>query len=248
MTSPTFPTSPTGSTSLTGSTILVCGASGVLGGEIARLLAAAGAQLVLSGRDQARLEALALPAALLAVDLSDPSAPDALVAHALETFGALDGIVNAAGVVAFGPSSQVADATLDTLFAVNALAPMRLLRAAIAPLTASAEAGREPFVLTLSGVVSEVPTANMAAYSASKAALAAWCKATGRELRRAGIRILDARPGHTETGLVSRALEGTAPKLAPGLDPAVVAQRIVAALVSGERDLPSSAFTDPTGA
>lgn len=233
-------------TSLTGTSILVAGASGVLGGEIARLLAAAGAQLVLTGRDQGRLEALGLPGAIITADLSDPSAPDALVAQALTAYGALDGIVNASGVVAFGAASEVADDTLDTLFAVNALAPMRLLRAAIAPLTTSAAAGREPFVLTLSGVVSEVPTANMAAYSGSKAALAAWGKATARELRRAGIRVLDARPGHTETGLVSRALAGTAPKLAPGLDPAFVARRIVAAIVSGERDLPSSAFTEQT--
>lgn len=233
-------------TSLTGSSILVCGASGVLGGEIARLLSAAGARLVLTGRDRDQLEALELPGITLPADLSDPSTPDTLVQRTLEAYGTLDGIVNASGVVAFGAASAVSEDTLETLFAVNTLAPMRLLRAAIAPLTASAEAGREPFILTLSGVVSEVPTANMAAYSASKAGLAAWTKATGRELRRAGVRVLDARPGHTETGLVSRALEGTAPKLAPGLDPAFVARRIVAAIVGGERDLPSAAFTEPS--
>ena len=231
-------------TSRSGSSILVCGASGVLGGAIARLLTAEGARLVLSGRDRDRLEALGLPGTIEPADLRDPSTPGALVERSLEAHGALDGIVNASGVVAFGAASTVSEDTLATLFAVNTLAPMRLLRAAIAPLTASAEAGREPFILTLSGVVSEVPTANMAAYSASKAALAAWGKATGRELRRTGIRVLDARPGHTETGLVSRALEGTAPKLAPGLDPTAVARRIVAAIVGGERDLPSTAFTE----
>lgn len=232
-------------TSLSGSSILVTGASGVIGGEIARLLAAAGARLVLTGRDRPRLEALGLSASLISADLSDPAAPDAVIEHTLEANGALDGIVNASGVVAFGPASTIGDDALDTLFAVNTLAPMRLLRAGIVALTASAAAGREPFVLTLSGVVSEVPTANMAAYSASKAALAAWGKATGRELRRAGIRVVDARPGHTETGLVSRALEGSAPKLAPGLDPALVARRIVAAIENGERDLPSVAFAEP---
>jgi len=231
-------------TSLTGSSILVTGASGVLGGEIARLLSAAGARLVLTGRDRTRLEALELPATLIVADLRDPAVPDSLVAQTLDALGALDGIVTAAGVVAFGAASAVSDDTLDTLFAINTLAPMRLLRAGVTPLTASAAAGREPFILTLSGIVSEVPTANMAAYSASKAAIAAWGKATGREMRRAGIRVLDARPGHTETGLVTRALEGVAPKFAPGLDPAFVARRIVSGIVSGERDLPSSAFTE----
>jgi hypothetical protein len=57
-----------------------------------------------------------------------------------------------------------------------------------------------------------------------------------------GVRLLDARPGHTETGLVTRAIAGTAPAFAPGLDPDVVADRLLAAIVAGEKDLPSTAF------
>ncbi|HSP52994.1 MAG TPA: SDR family NAD(P)-dependent oxidoreductase [Cryobacterium sp.] len=229
-------------THLDDSAILVLGASGGLGREIARLLAAGGAQLILSGRDQSKLEALSIPGTRLAADLTDPDAIAALVADAISVNGRLDGIVNASGVVAFGPATEVSDETLTELFAVNTLAPIRLLRAARAALAESAEQGRDPFIVTLSGVVSESPTANLAAYSASKAALAAFGQAAGRELRRSGIRILDARPGHTETGLSAHPIAGTAPRLPAGYSPVDVAQRVVDAIVTGERDLASTSF------
>ncbi|MEC5149745.1 SDR family NAD(P)-dependent oxidoreductase [Cryobacterium sp. GrIS_2_6] len=232
-------------TTLPGSVVLVVGATGGLGREIARQLSAAGATLVLAGRDTARLEALGIPGTLVTGDLTDASAVDALVARAVQATGGLDGVVNAAGVVAFGPARELGDAAMEELFAVNALAPIRLLRAAADSLTASAAAGREPFFVTLSGVVSESPTAGLAAYSASKAALAAFGQAAGRELRRSGIRMIDARPGHTETGLADRPISGVAPNFPAGLQPEAVAARIVAAIAAGERDLPSSAFAPP---
>jgi NAD(P)-dependent dehydrogenase (short-subunit alcohol dehydrogenase family) len=232
-------------TTLHGSVVLVVGATGGLGREIARQLAAAGATLVLAGRDRARLAALGIPGAIVTGNLTDAGAIDALVARAVEESGGLDGVVNAAGVVAFGPAILIDDAALEELFAVNTLAPIRLLRAAGASLAASAAAGREPFFVTLSGVVSESPTAGLAAYSASKAALAAFGQAAARELRRSGIRVMDARPGHTETGLADHPVAGVAPKLPAGLRPEAVAARIVQAIAAGDRDLPSSAFAPP---
>ena len=229
-------------TSLVGSSVLIVGATGGLGREIARLLSTAGALLTLHGRSSERGAELGLTGAAVTGDLRDPETTARLVAAALAAHGHLDGIINAAGLVAFGPSSAVSDETIDTLMAVNAVAPMRLLRAAHPALLESAAAQRDPYFLTISGVVSESPTANMAAYSASKAALAAFGKAAGRELRRDGIRLLDARPGHTETGLATRPIEGSAPRLPVGYPPVDVARRIVDAIIAGERDLPSTAF------
>jgi cyclic-di-GMP-binding biofilm dispersal mediator protein len=65
-----------------------------------------------------------------------------------------------------------------------------------------------------------------------------------RELRRDGIRLVDARPPHTETGLATRPLAGTAPKMPEGLAPEAVAARLLAAIVEGERDLPSTSFSE----
>ncbi|WP_105035435.1 SDR family NAD(P)-dependent oxidoreductase [Cryobacterium aureum] len=229
-------------TSLAGSSILVVGATGGLGREIAQILSVEGALLTLHGRTPERIADLGIPAARVTGDLLEPKTAAQLVAVALNAHGRLDGVVNAAGVVAFGPMAEVSDDTIDILMAVNASAPIRLLRAAYSALVESSSAHRDPFFLTLSGVVSESPTANMAAYSASKAALAAFAKAAGRELRRDGIRFLDARPGHTETGLATRPIQGSAPRLPEGYSPADVARRLVDAIIAGERDLPSTAF------
>jgi short-subunit dehydrogenase len=229
-------------TSLSGSSILVVGASGGLGSAIAQILADEGALLTLHGRSEERVRALGVPGTVVTSDLTEPGSDRSLVAAAIVAHGRLDGVINAAGVVAFGPAGDVSDEIMDLLFAVNTLAPMHLLRAARPALLESAAAKRDPFFLTLSGIVSESPTANMAAYSASKGALAAFGQAAGRELRRDGISLIDARPGHTETGLATRAVAGAPPRMPVGFDPADVAQRIVDAIVAGEKDLPSGAF------
>ena len=223
--------------------ILVAGATGGLGAPICRLLAAAGARLTLIGRDRGRLEALGLEAALVTGDLRRAETAAQAVAAALDANGELDGLVVASGAVAFGPVSELADEVLVDLFALNTFAPIRLLRAALPALTASAAAGRRPFAVHLSAVVAEYPAAGMAAYSASKGALTAFDAAAARELRRAGIRLVDARPPHTETGLAARPLAGTAPRLPQGLDPGAVAARVMAAVIGEERDLPSSTFS-----
>jgi cyclic-di-GMP-binding biofilm dispersal mediator protein len=229
---------------LTGRSVLVAGGTGGLGLPVARLLAARGARLTLTARSGGRLAAAAgeLDAAHVAADLRERGAAERVVDAAVSAHGGLDGLVVAAGVVAFGPAVEVEDAVLDELFALNVLAPVRLLRAAHPALSASAAAGHEPFVVTISAVVAEQPTAGMAAYSASKAALAAFDAAAARELRRARIRLVDVRPPHTETGLASRPIAGAPPSLPRGLDPEAVARRIVGAIEAGERDVPAAAF------
>ncbi len=233
-----------GVTDLVGRNVLVAGATGGLGLLVAQRLAERGAALTLTARTPVRLAAVAadLGAAQLAVDLRERGAAERVVDTALAAHGRLDGVVFAAGVVAFGPAVEVEDAVLDELFSLNVLAPVRLLRAAHPALSASAEQGGDPFVVNVSAVVAEQPTAGMAAYSASKAALAAFDAAAARELRRARIRLVDVRPPHTETGLATRPIAGAAPSLPQGLDPRAVAARIVAAIESGERDVAASAF------
>jgi len=229
-------------TQIRDASILIIGASGGLGRELARLLNDQGAVVSCSARTTASLVSAGVPGTHLAADLTDPAAVTELITSAVAVTGHLDGIIYAAGVVAFGPALEVTDATLTELFVVNTLGPIRVLREAREALAQSAAAGREPFFLTLSGVVSESPTANMAAYSASKSGLNAFDQAAARELRRVGIRVLDARPGHTETALSLHPIAGTAPRLPTGLPPAAVAERLVQAIENGDKDLPSTAF------
>jgi len=225
-------------TDINDAVVLVVGASGGLGSRIAALLAEAGAIVVRGGRNPGRLTG---PDAYLA-DLRTADGPASLVAAAVAAHDRLDGVVIAAGVVAFGGAPDLTEATLQELVDTNMLAPIRLIRAATPALAASAASGRKPFVVTISGIVAEAPTAGMAAYSASKSGLAAFMTAASREYRRQGIRLLDARPGHTGTRLSEHPLAGVAPAFGAGLDPDDVAARILRAVVDEEKDLPSTAF------
>jgi short-subunit dehydrogenase len=228
-------------TNVAGKRILVTGATGALGSLIAGELHSLGAQLVLTGRSAEKLQALGIPAELFAYDLNHPGAADALV-NAVVAGGQLDGVVIAHGVVAFGPLAELDAATLAALTQLNHTGPIQLIHAAVPALTASHAAGNEPYILTISGVIADTPTAGMAAYGAGKAGLKAFMMAGQRELRRAGIRLVDARPPHTETGLASRAIAGMAPTMPQGLSPEAVAGRIVGAIVADEKDVPADAF------
>jgi NAD(P)-dependent dehydrogenase (short-subunit alcohol dehydrogenase family) len=225
---------------LSGSRILVVGATGVLGSGLAQALHATGAKLVISGRRNEALAAMtaSMPGVMaVAGDLRDASSSKHVVTQAAEHLGGLDGIVNAAGVVSFGNLIDTPDELIEELFLTNALGPLWLLRGALPHLATGS------FVVNISGVVAEQPLPGMAAYSASKAALFAADQALTRELRRVGVSVIDARPPHTETGLATRPLGGAAPKMPEGLAPTLVVERIVKAIVAGETDLPSSAFS-----
>lgn len=229
--------------------IVVIGATGGLGREFTRELAAAGARLVLVGRSAEKLQQLsadshAASPELLTTDLLTPGAAVGLIDY-IAAEGPIDGLIIAHGVVAFGPTASLDDSTLSTLVTLNQTSVMQLIRAATPALKASAETDptHKPFIVTISGVVAETPTAGLAAYSASKAGLAAFVKVMQRELRRDGIAVLDARPGHTETELSKHPLQGQAPAFAAGFAPAAVASRILAGVVDAESDLPSTAFS-----
>jgi len=222
---------------LEGASIVVTGATGGIGREIARQLADLGARLTLSARDQGALEALGVDATVVGADLRDSQAGTAIVNAAMAANGRLDGLVNAAGIVAFGSLLETDDVVIEELFLTNVLGPLWLIRAALPALTES-----DGFITNISAVVAEQPLPGMVAYAASKAALTAADRALTRELRKAGVTVTDARPPHTETGLANRPISGVAPQLRPGLEPDVVPRRIIAAIQAGEREVPADAF------
>ena len=216
---------------LTDTTIVIIGATGVLGSCLAQQLADAGAHVAAVVRNSASLNPAVVSTHAVA-DLTDHAA----LRSAFASLGPIDGVINAAGAVAFGPLAELDDKTLTDLFAINAIGPMVALRESAPHIK---EGG---FFVNISGVVALQPMAGLAAYSASKAAAWSAMTSVARVLRRQQIDVIDARPPHTETGLATRPLSGTAPKLPEGLDPNVVAARIIAAIVDGERDLPVEAF------
>lgn len=217
---------------LHGKNIVVVGASGVLGSNLAAQLKEIGAEVSAIVRDSSKVDSKNISRYAIA-DVTDNTA----LKKAFEALSPFDGVINATGVVSFGYTVDLDDTALRTLFAINAIAPIVMLRESAPHIS---EGG---FFVNLSGVVAQQPVAGMSAYSASKAASWAAMIASGRELRRQRIDVIDARPPHTETGLATRPLAGVAPKLPVGLDPAVVAARIIAGIIAGERDLPVEAFS-----
>jgi len=214
---------------LAGSIIAVVGATGGLGREIVAALDTRGATVVSAGRSGA---------IDVEVDLRDSTAGDALAEYCLSAHGRLDGVIVAAGIVAFGDLVDTDDVVMEELFLTNALGPMWLAKRVAPALRES-----QGFFVNISGVVAESPMPGMAAYSASKAAAAAAMDAVRREFRRVKVQVIDARPPHTETGLATRPLAGTAPKMADGLAPSVVAERIVVAVERGEAVVGPGAFS-----
>lgn len=214
--------------------VLVVGASGVLGGAIADRLHAAGASVVVAGRDPQRLGAVAErveAVASLELDLVDVEACAALVQQAASALGGLTGIVVASGVAAFGPAREEDDVVVEELFAVNTLGPIALVRASLEHL------GEGGAIAVISAVLADVPTAGMASYSASKAATSAYLTALRREVRRDKITVFDARPPHMETGLADRALAGTPPRMPQGHDVDEVVALIVQGIAEGKSEL-----------
>jgi cyclic-di-GMP-binding biofilm dispersal mediator protein len=224
---------------LQGAVVAVVGASGGLGAVVCAELTRRGATVVACGPHPERIAAAGVAAAaVVELDLRDPSAGDQLVSAVAELGGRLDGLVNAAGVVAFGDLVDTDDAVIEELFLTDVVGPLWLLKRVV-PLLAESKG----FVVQLSAVVAEQPMAGMAAYSSAKAALTAADTALTRELRRRGITVCDVRPPHTETGLAGRPIAGEAPRLKEGLSPSTVAAAVVDAIVAGATEVPAVTFT-----
>lgn len=213
---------------LTDAIVAVVGATGGLGTPIVAALEERGATVIRAGRSD-RVDVI--------VDLRDSRSGEQLVEFALERHGRLDGVVVAAGIVAFGDVARTDDVVVEELFLTNSMGPIWL-----AARLETALADSAGFFVNISGVVAETPMPGMAAYSASKAAAAAALTALAKEWRRKKIDVIDVRPPHTETGLADRPLAGTAPEMPDGLSPAVVAERIVTAIEAGERTVAGDDF------
>lgn len=209
---------------------LVAGGTGGIGSRVAALLESRGAKVTTVSRSTGGDNHIA-------ADLRSPAAAGDAVEEVVSRHGRLDIVVNAVGVVAFGDAVATSVDTVEEVFLTNTFAHVFLCQAALPAM------GKGGVIVAVSGVVAEQNLPGMSVYGASKAAVRSFDEAFAREARRAGIRVIDARPPHTETGLATRAVAGTAPRFPQGLSPDTVASRIVAAIADGETDLSSSAFT-----
>ena len=180
---------------LTGKTALVTGASGALGGALARALHGQGATVALSGTRREALDALAGELKervhVLPCDLADKDAVEALVPKAEETMGKLDILVANAGVNRDNLFVQLRDEDWDKVIAVNLTATFRLARAAVKTMMRR-RFGR---LIGISSVVGFTGNAGQVNYTASKAGMVGMMKSIGAEYARRNVTANCIAPG-----------------------------------------------------
>ena len=180
---------------LTGKTALVTGASGGLGGAIARALYGQGATVALSGTRREALEALASElgsrAHVLPCDLANAAAVEALVPAAEAAMGSLDILVNNAGVTRDNLFMRMKDAEWDAVIAVDLTAAFRLSRACLKGMMRR-RFGRIIGVTSIVGVTGNPGQGN---YAAAKAGLIGMSKALAGEVASRGITVNCIAPG-----------------------------------------------------
>jgi 3-oxoacyl-[acyl-carrier protein] reductase len=178
---------------------VVTGSTGGIGFETARLLAAEGARVVVSGRDSARVGRARKEAnAALGVvcDLSDPDAPAALVSRATAELGGLDCLVNNVGVAYQRPFEELSDRDWEEQWQLNVMSCVRAIRAAIPHLR---ERGGGSIV-NVSSSAGKRPSTSMPDYSVMKAAQLSLSRLVADLYSGEGIRCNAVAPGPTATG------------------------------------------------
>jgi len=189
---------------LSGKTALVTGASGGIGGAIAKALHAQGAAVGLSGTREAPLEALAAElgerAHVLPCNLSDPDAVEALPKAAAEAMGGLDILVNNAGITRDMLLMRLKDEDWQAVLDVNLTAAMRLCRGAMRGMM-KARWGR---IVNITSVVGTVGNPGQANYCAAKAGLVGFSKSLAHEVANRGITVNCVAPGFIETAMTDK--------------------------------------------
>ena len=189
---------------LTGKTALVTGASGGIGAEVARALHMGGATVALSGTRTEPLQALAAElgarAHVLACNLSDAAAVEALPKAAAEAMGGVDILVNNAGITRDNLFMRMSDEEWAQVLDVNLTATFRLCRGVLRGMM-KARWGR---IVNISSVVGATGNPGQGNYAASKAGMIGMSKSLAYEVASRGITVNAVAPGFIETAMTDK--------------------------------------------
>ncbi|MGB0960725.1 MAG: 3-oxoacyl-[acyl-carrier-protein] reductase [Halocynthiibacter sp.] len=189
---------------LEGKNALITGASGGIGGDIARALHGAGATVALSGTRVEPLETLAAElgerAHVVTANLSDPESVEALPKAAAEAMGSVDILVNNAGITRDNLFMRMKDDEWNSVLDVNLTSTMRLCRGVLRGMM-KARWGR---IINISSIVGTTGNPGQANYAASKAGMVGMTKSLAYEIANRGITVNAVAPGFIATAMTDK--------------------------------------------
>jgi 3-oxoacyl-[acyl-carrier protein] reductase len=189
---------------LSGKNALITGASGGIGGSIAKILYRAGANVALTGTRSGPLEELASQlgdnAHVLLCNLSDMAAVDILPKQAMEVLGGVDILVNNAGITRDNIFMRMSDEEWQSVIDVNMTATMKLCKGVLRGMM-KARWGR---IINISSVVGATGNPGQANYAASKAGMVGMSKSLAYEVASRGITVNAIAPGFIATAMTEK--------------------------------------------
>jgi 3-oxoacyl-[acyl-carrier protein] reductase len=213
--------------SLAGRVAVVTGAASGIGRETARVLAEAGARLLLADIDEAGLaetgalvEAAGSAALARRVDVADRAAVEALADEAERAMGSLDVWVNVAGALLNAPILEVAEPQLDRLVAIN----MKGVYWGCAAAGRVMQPRGRGSIINVSSTGADTSPPGVSVYAMTKAAVNALTRSAAKELGAFGVRVNSVGPGWIETPMVSYRFRNAAGEIDPQTHEAVLRQ------------------------
>ena len=177
---------------------VVTGSTGGIGLATARLLAAEGARVVVTGRDPVRLEAARVDSGAelaLEADFSEPAAPERVLSQAADELGPVTVLINNVGLARQADVLEVADREWDEFWQLNVMSHVRAIRAAV-PAMRAAGGGS---IVNVSSTAGKRPSTGMPHYSVTKAAVLSLSRLVADLYAKDGIRCNAVTPGPTAT-------------------------------------------------
>lgn len=227
-----------------GKVVWITGASSGIGEALARDLGALGAKLILSGRNEAALDAVAAacggPSLVLPFDTTAFADLPAIAAKALAWQGGIDMLVNNAGISQRALALDTEFAVYQRILAVDLLGPIALTQAVL-PRMVARGAGR---IVMISSVAGKVGVPLRTGYCAAKHGLIGYADALRAEIAGAGVSVHVVAPGSVRTNVAINALDGQGAArgvsdaaIDNGIDPAVLARKILKRVAKGKREI-----------
>jgi len=221
--------------------VLLTGATGGIGSEIANLLLENHCQVGLVGRSQDKLEQLAKKLGqndkqfiLIKADISHKTERQYMFEQMQAHFGGIDMLINSAGAMDFTAFENQDEDKLEQIFQTNVLSPMKLCRE-ILPFMQEQEKGH---IVNIGSIFGSIAFAYFAAYSASKFALRGFSEALRRELADSPIKVSYIAPRAVKTSLNSDKMYSMAKEVKMNMDtPEDVAKQIIKAISKEQKDV-----------